>query len=206
MPEETNPSWARPGGRHDRLIRLLAWALPSAVGVIAAFLVMAPLTMKRELGFTLQRGEIERVPERLRAADATYRGLNDDGRPFLLRGDSAIQSAVGEQLIALSGLYGQLATRDGLARVAAPNAKFRPDDRHLLVDGPLSLQLGPDSRLTTSDVDIDLNATTAQSRAAVTGQVPLGRFSADRMSVDLDERHVVLQGRARLHVRQGGLN
>lgn len=206
MPDTPSPNWARPGGGHDRLIRLLAWALPSAIGVIAAFLVMAPLTMKRELGFTLQRGEIERVPERLCAADATYRGLNDDGRPFLLRGESAIQSAAGEQLVALEGLYGQLATRDGLARVTAPHAQFRPDDRHVLVDGPLSLQLGPESRLTTSDVDIDLNATTAQSRASVIGQVPLGTFSANRMSVDLDERHVVLQGRARLHVRQGGLD
>ena len=203
---ERSPGWARPGGAHDRLIRLLAWALPSAIGVIAAFLVMAPLTMKRELGFTLQRGEIERVPERLRASGATYRGVNDEGRPFVLTGNSAVQSAAGDQLVALDGLRGQLATRDGLARVVAPTARFRPDDRRLLVDGPLSLELGPDSRLTTSNVDIDLNATTATSRSPVTGQLPLGTFSADRVSADLDERHVVLEGRARLRVRQGALD
>ena len=199
-------SWARPGGGHDRLIRLLAWALPSAVGVIAAFLVMAPLTMKQELGFTLQRGEIQRVPERLRASDATYRGVNDEGRPFVLKGESAVQSAAGDQIVALSGLEGQLATRDGMASVVAPNARFRPDDRRLRVDGPLSLQLGPDSRLETSNVDVDLNATTAESEGPVTGRVPLGTFSADRVSADLDERHVVLQGRARLRVRQGALD
>ena len=198
-------SWARPGGGHDRLIRWLAWSLPSAIGVLAAFLVMAPLTMKRELGFTLQRGEIERVPERLRASDATYRGTSDEGRPFLLRGDSAVQSAAGDQLVALNGLSGQLATRDGVARIAAPTAHFRPDDRRLYVDGPLALQLGPDSQLRTSKVDVDLNATTARSRAPVTGRVALGTFSADSVSADLDERRVVLDGRARLHVRQGAL-
>lgn len=198
-------SWARPGGGHDRLIRTLAWALPSAVGVIAAFLVMAPLTMKRELGFTLQRGEIDRVPERLRAAQARYRGVDDEGRPFELTGASAVQSAAGQQLVTLSALTGRLATQGGEALVRAPDALFDPDQRRMLVTGPLSLEQGPDSRMTTSQVDLDLNAKTAASRAPVEGKVALGTFTADRMSVDLDERHLVLDGRARLHVKQGGL-
>ncbi len=203
MPERM--SWARPGGGHDRLIRLLAWGLPTLVGVLAAFLVMAPLTMKRELGFTLQRGEIERVPERLRATNATYRGLDDQGQPFTVTGDSAVQTAAGDQRVRLSGLMAQLATRDGPARLSAPDAVFRPDARTVAVDGPLSVRMGGDYRLDTSNVDVDLGARTAESRGRVTGTLPLGTFAADRMVADLDDRHVVLEGRARLHVKQGAL-
>ncbi len=197
--------WARPGGAHDRLIRLLAWGLPSLVGVLAAFLIMAPLTMKRELGFTLQRGEIERVPERLRATDATYRGLDDEGQPFTVAGDSAVQAAAGAQWVRLRGLVAQMTTADGPARLSAPDAVFRPDARTVAVDGPLGIAIGDGYRLDTSNVDVDLASRTAASRGRVTGRMPLGTFEADRMRADLDNRHVVLEGRARLHVRQGAL-
>jgi lipopolysaccharide export system protein LptC len=35
--------------------------------------------------------------------------------------------------------------------------------------------------------------------------MPLGTFSADRLSADLPERTVVLDGGARLHINQGAL-
>ena len=35
--------------------------------------------------------------------------------------------------------------------------------------------------------------------------MPLGRFTAGGMTVDLPERRVVLTGRARLHIVQGAL-
>lgn len=208
MPEavsERPKNWARPGGGHDRLIRTLAWALPSGVGVLAAFLVTAPLTMKRELGFTLQRGEIEQVPERLRATQATYRGLDDRGQPFTLAGTSAVQSPAGVQAVTLKGLMGEMMTRDGRARLDAPDATFRPEERMMAVDGPLTVAMGDGYALRTTDVDVDLGARTAASRGRVSGSIPLGTFTADRMTVDLDERHVALTGRARLHVEQGAI-
>ena len=204
MPERPR-SWARPGGGHDRLIRTLGWALPTGVGVLAAFLITAPLTMKRELGFTLQRGEIERVPERLRATQATYRGLDDRGQPFAVAGQSAVQSPAGPQAVALTGLTGEMATRDGRARIAAPRATFRPDQRVIATNGAVELTMGDGYRLHTSDVDVDLGARTAESRGPVSGSLPLGTFTADRMTADLNDRHVALEGRARLHVRQGAL-
>jgi len=39
----------------------------------------------------------------------------------------------------------------------------------------------------------------------VEGRMPLGTFRADRMSADLPERKVVLEGNARLHIDQGAL-
>ena len=204
MPDRPK-SWARPGGSHDRLIRTLGWALPTGVGVLAAFLVTAPLTIKRELGFTLQRGEIERVPERLRATEASYRGLDDRGQPFTVTGRSAVQSPAGPQAVALQGLTGEMTTNNGLARIAAPRATFRPDRRVIATTGPVALTMGDDYRLQTSDVDVDLGTRMAASRGRVSGSLPLGTFTADRMSADLDDRHVALEGRARLHVRQGAL-
>lgn len=205
MPEVVRQSWARPGGGHDRLVRLLAWSLPSAVGVLAAFLVVAPLTMKREIGFTLQRGEIEQVPERLRATAASYRGLDDQGQPFTVRGDSAVQAAAGDQRVLLNGLMAQMATRNGPAQLSAPDAVFQPGSRTVNVGGPLSVAMADGYRLDTSNVNVDLGARTATSQGRVSGTMPLGTFTADTVTVDLDQRHVVLDGRARLHIDQGAL-
>jgi lipopolysaccharide export system protein LptC len=44
-----------------------------------------------------------------------------------------------------------------------------------------------------------------ESNRGVEGQMPLGRFTAAEMQADLPSRTVVLKGRARLHIVQGGL-
>ena len=73
------------------------------------------------------------------------------------------------------------------------------------VIGPLVFTAADGYRMTTRDVNVDMRARTMQSRGRVDGQMPLGRFSAGQMHVDLPNRRVVLTGRPRLHIVQGGL-
>jgi lipopolysaccharide export system protein LptC len=54
-------------------------------------------------------------------------------------------------------------------------------------------------------VGVDLKTRRLESRGRVEGRMPLGRFSADRMSADLPDKQVVLSGNARLRIEQGGL-
>ena len=75
---------AAPGGFHDRLIKILAVALPMATGVIVAFLVIAPFSPRDEVSFVLDRDKVQEIDERLRIDNATYRGSDNQGRPFSL--------------------------------------------------------------------------------------------------------------------------
>jgi len=59
--------------------------------------------------------------------------------------------------------------------------------------------------MATNDVDVDLRNSTMTSRGAVAGNIPLGQFSAGQLHANLPDRTVVLSGRARLHIPQGGL-
>jgi lipopolysaccharide export system protein LptC len=52
---------------------------------------------------------------------------------------------------------------------------------------------------------VDLAKSRLESGEGVEGSMPLGRFTAGKMEVDLPSRTVVLTGRARLHIVQGGL-
>jgi lipopolysaccharide export system protein LptC len=56
--------------------------------------------------------------------------------------------------------------------------------------------------LDTENVSIDLKTRRAVSRSAVRGRMPLGSFTAGRLSTDLREHVVVLDRRARLHIVQ----
>ena len=46
--------WAAPGSRHDKLMNTLSFALPVAVGVLAAFLVMAPIYSGGDVSFVVE--------------------------------------------------------------------------------------------------------------------------------------------------------
>ena len=73
------------------------------------------------------------------------------------------------------------------------------------VPGALQFQSADGYRMDTSAVGVDLKARTIISDGAVTGQMPLGTFSAGSMRADLNARTVALTGRARLRIVQGAV-
>jgi lipopolysaccharide export system protein LptC len=79
------------------------------------------------------------------------------------------------------------------------------DSQKVDVLGPILFTASDGYRLETRDVALDLNKHTAVSGGGVAGQMRLGRFTAQTMAVDLPQRRVVLTGRPRLHIDQGGL-
>ena len=58
--------WAAPGSRHDRFVTLARWMLPSAIGVLTAFLVMAPIYSSSEVSFVLDKKKVEVAQERMK--------------------------------------------------------------------------------------------------------------------------------------------
>ena len=53
--------WARPGGSHDKLVRLLKNYLPVAVGVLTALLAMAPFTGGDKVSFVLDKNKVDQT-------------------------------------------------------------------------------------------------------------------------------------------------
>ena len=197
--------WAAPGGFHDHVIRLMKIALPAAIGVVLAFLAFSPLEEKQEVSFVLDKNKVEHAEERLRVESAQYRGQDNRGRPFVLNARSALQQSSAVPVVAIRDMSAQIMLEDGPARLVARQARYDMEVDHVDVVGPILFAAADGYRLATRDVTVDLRERTLESRGAVDGRMPLGRFSAQRMAVDLPERRVVLSGRARLHIVQGGV-
>ncbi|PAX07568.1 LPS export ABC transporter periplasmic protein LptC [Sphingomonas lenta] len=191
---------AAPGSAHDKLIGLLRVGLPMAVGVLAAFLVMAPLTSAGDVSFVLDKNEVEVARERLRIQAARYRGQDARGRPFVIDAGSAVQRSSAEPVVRMEDLAARLQLSEGPATIAADQGVYRMDTEQVRVDGPVRVRAADGYRLDTTDAVADLRTRRLTSTGRVTGATSQGTFSADTMRADLESRTVRLQGNARLRI------
>ena len=205
QPARGSNGWAKPGSFHDYLVGFLKIALPAAVGVLLAYLALAPLSKGPEISFLLDKSKVETAPEHMRVQQAQYRGQDSYGRPFLLSAQSAVQARSDVPLVDIATMSAQILLDSGPARITADRARYDMAEQQVHVAGPILFTAGDGYRLETRDVTVDLDERTLTSNAPVDGQMRLGRFRADRFRADLNGRTVVLDGRARLHIVQGAV-
>ncbi|MEY3906845.1 MAG: hypothetical protein RIR59_1668 [Pseudomonadota bacterium] len=195
--------WARPDGRHDRLVHGLKIALPAAIGLLGLFLVLAPvISPNGDVSFMLAKDSVSMATERLRVTKATYRGEDSKGRPFEISAGSAVQRSSQEPIVRLTNLMGRVEMDEGPATLSAPAGRYDMDREIVAVDGPLIFQTADGYRVQANDVALGLKTRRLESAGAVQGQLPLGTFTAGRIRADLKARTVTLDGRARLHIVQ----
>jgi lipopolysaccharide export system protein LptC len=202
---EVRQQWAVPGSPHDRLIRIAKVALPASVGVLLAFLALAPLDERGDVSFILDKNKVENAPERMRVDVARYVGEDDQGRPFQIAARSAVQRSSDVPVVDISGMLARLILPQGVVTLVANLARYNLDEQQVRVVGPLRVT-GPDGyRLDTSDVTVDLKERSVTGSGGVSGEMRLGRFSAGRLRANLGERTVVLDQGARLKIVQGAV-
>jgi len=197
--------FAAPGGSHDKLVRFLARFLPMGVGVVAALMIITPLSPRGEISFLLDRNDVAVIQERLRVDNALYRGQDAKGRPFSLTAGEAVQKSSVEGIVRLDDLVARLLMREGPARVEAPGGQYDIREDVVDVNGTMTMAAADGYRMRASGVSLDLKDKTLEGSGGVEGAVPAGTFSADRLDADLDQRTVTLTGNARLRMEPGKL-
>ncbi len=206
MPDmhKTSPRqrWAAPGSRHDWMIRFSRIILPSGVGVLAAILILAPLSARGDISFVLAKDSVALAKERMRLTAATYRGEDGKGQPFVLRAGSAVQTSSLDPVVRLGDLSANIALADGPATLKADAGRYDMNRETLMIDGPISFTAADGFQLDTRDVAVGLKTRKLASGGSVSGRLPIGTFTANQISADLNARTVVLEGRARLHITQ----
>ncbi|WP_370034345.1 LPS export ABC transporter periplasmic protein LptC [Qipengyuania mesophila] len=197
--------WAEPGGSHDRLVAFLARALPMAVGVLAALMVVTPLSPRGEVSFLLDRNKVAIIKERLRVDNALYRGADDKGRPFSLTAGEAVQRSSAEGIVRMNNLVARLLLDEGPARISARAGQYDIDQEVVSIIGPMNLVAADGYRMLARDVSLDLAQKRLVGSGGVDGEIPAGTFRADRLTADLSARTITLSGNARLRMEPGKL-
>ena len=186
-------------------MRLLARVLPMGAGMIAALMVITPLSPRGEVSFLLDRNKVALIDERLSVDNAMYRGRDNQGRPFSLLAGEAVQRSGAEGLVRMRDLVAQLLLNDGPARLAADGGTYDINAETVAVDGTVRLTATDGYAMTASGVSVDLKSRTMRGRAGVKGEIPAGTFSANSLTVDLGARTITLEGNARFTMIPGQL-
>jgi lipopolysaccharide export system protein LptC len=197
--------FAAPGGSHDRLIGVLARGLPMAVGVVAALMVLTPLSPRGEVSFLLDRNKVALIDERLSVDNAMYRGRDNQGRPFSLLAGEAVQRSSAEGLVRMRDLVAQILLSQGPARLSADGGTYNISADTVAIDGAVRLTASDGYAMVARGVSVNLKAREMRGDNGVSGEVPAGTFSARSIRADLAARTLTLQGDARLSMIPGQL-
>jgi lipopolysaccharide export system protein LptC len=186
-------------------VGFLARALPVLVGIVAALMVITPLSPRGEVSFLLDRNKVALIDERLSVDNAMYRGRDDTGRPFSLMAGEAVQRSGAEGLVRMQDLVAQMVLADGPARLSAAGGTYDIDAETVAVDGAVRLTASDGYAMVAQGVAVDLKARLMRGEDGVSGEIPAGTFSARRMRADLGARTLTLEGDARLTMIPGKL-
>ncbi|HEX4738756.1 MAG TPA: LPS export ABC transporter periplasmic protein LptC [Allosphingosinicella sp.] len=197
--------WAAPGGFHDFFVRFLKIVLPVGVLGFLAYLLLSPLSHNKEVSFLLDKKKVATASERLKTQTARYQGVDDNGRPFIVDANQAIQKTSQVPIVDITGVRAQMQLKQGPATATADTGRYHMDNQTMDVNGPIHVVGAGGYKLETRDVTLDLNKHTMAGHSGVEGTMPLGHFTADNMNASLPDQHVTLTGRPHLHIDQGGL-
>jgi lipopolysaccharide export system protein LptC len=197
--------WAKPGSRHDRLVRVTKLALPLLILGLLVVLAIAPFDRRGDASFILDKNKVSAASERMRVEAARYTGTDAKGQKFAIDANRAIQPTSDRPIVDIEGMRARLDLERGPTSIVAVNAHYNIDEQKIAVDGPVKVS-GPDGyRLETRDVGINLKNRNLASRGPVSGEMKLGHFEAGRISADLGTHEVVLDKGVRLKIRQGAV-
>jgi len=197
--------FAAPGSSLDTIVRVLAVGLPALVGVIAAMMLITPLSPRGEISFLLDRNKVAIADDRLRVDNAMYRGQDSKGRPFSLVAGEAVQESNSVPLVQMEDLTARMVLSEGPAVLMAPRGVYDIDDEQVVIPGIVQFTASDGYEFVARNVTIDLPTRTLAGEGQVSGAVPAGTFSANSMHADLEARTISLDGNARLRMVPGRL-
>jgi lipopolysaccharide export system protein LptC len=160
-------------------ISLLKRVLPVAGAVLLVVLVLAPSWKSgpdaNRVAYHVQAGKGTTPASRL--VGATYHGTDQQGQPYSVTADSAVEKDADN--VALTAPMGDITLKSGawLMLKSATGVYHQKSDM-LLLSGDVTLYRNDGTTMTTSAADIDLHTGSANSIAPVHVQGPFGTLNA----------------------------
>jgi lipopolysaccharide export system protein LptC len=192
----------RPGGPYDWFVRLMKEALPAASIALMMTLIIWPLINTREFSFLIAKDTVAVSEERMRLEQPVYRGLDSRNRPFEITARRAVQKSSANPTVVLEGIAARITTQEGITQVTAAQGSYNLDTEKLRINGPVDFGTAEGYKLTAGDVEVDVPTRMVRSVTPVTGTGPLGRFSAQGFSVDINGEIARFTGGVKLRIEQ----
>ena len=182
--------------RYSRFVAVMKRALPMGALVIVALVVayaLIPRHIDRTMSLTYQqRGMLHND---LTMTKPRLSGTDQNGNPFVVTADKAIQDPVDRHRATLLGVDADIQFDGGQwLNASAAKGVYDMDASSLKLDGGISLYTDSGYELHTTSADVDLKKNVVSGQQKVTGHGPLGAVSADSFHFDRLKKQVKLDG------------
>ncbi|HYN38250.1 MAG TPA: LPS export ABC transporter periplasmic protein LptC [Rhodospirillales bacterium] len=192
--------------RRHRVIRVLRIALPVATAGIIILALFWPQLIGRDdridVAVPVVDGQTEERPEAI--VNATYSGVDREGRPFAIRAKSVRNPAGEESTLQLAHPDAQIALKDGsLLTIEAESGLYRRDHDALDLQGRVTLRRGADLTVQTEQASIDLAASSASGDQPVGATSVHGTLTGTGFRIADGGDTVLVMGPARMQMLSG---
>jgi lipopolysaccharide export system protein LptC len=132
-------------------------------------------------------------------------GADDEGDPYVVTADEAIQDKSDSKRATLRNVQSDVTLKNGTWIYAvAPRGQLDAKNRRLALDGAISVYSDSGYEMHTTQAGIDMRDATIVGDRVVSGQGPFGIFRADRFKLDRHAREVLLFGNVRMSLDARG--
>ena len=136
-------------------------------------------------------------------------GSDEEGDPYVVTADVAIQDHTNARLARLKNIQGDVTLKGGKwISTTAPTGFLNathPSDQTLALSGPIAVYSDDGYEIHTVAADVAMGSGLVTGNHPVAGQGPLGTFRADRFKVDREKKLVYLYGNVRMTIFGHGI-
>lgn len=136
-------------------------------------------------------------------------GADDEGDPYVVTADVAIQDHLNARRASLKNIEGDVTLKGGKwINATAPTGFLdatHPSDQTLSLTGPVAVYSDDGYEIHTVAADVAMGSGLITGNRTVMGQGPLGTFRADRFKVDRENKLVYLYGNVRMTIYGHGV-
>jgi lipopolysaccharide export system protein LptC len=181
--------------RYSQFVALMKRALPiAAAAVLAAVLIYSFIPRQPgKVTMTLEsRGVFEND---LSMIKPRLTGADDDGNPFVITADIAIQDPKNNRRGRMKNIQADMTLTNGRwLSATATEGTFDMDASSLKLHKGIAVFTDDGYELHTANVDVDMKSGRFQGPGTVTGHGPFGTLRADRFEVDHKKQLLHLLG------------
>jgi len=205
-PEPAGGGDAGRGVRRQKVVRIAKIAVPAATGLVVVLAAFWPQLVGRDRRIDIAVPSPARAPDGQQETivNATYSGIDRDGRPFAIRAKSVRNPAEDTAALQLIEPDARLELKDGgVLTIVADQGLYRRDRGSLELEGTVTLRRDDDLTVVTDRADIDLRASSASGDRPVDATSPQGTLSGSGFRVAPGGDTVFVTGPAQMEIVPG---
>lgn len=188
--------------RYSQFVSVMKRALPVAAGGVAVAVLVYALQPRDANHWAMTWENRNEIDNDLTMVRPRLLGTDDNGSPFTVVADTAVQDGPSALRIRLNNVRAQITMPDGLwVQLEARQGLVNSDKQELELAGGIRLTADGGYEAHTRTAHFDLDAGTVTGREPVSGRGPFGTYQARGFELRKEQRQIVFTGGVSMLVR-----